>query len=102
MQSPILPDILKRKLVFGDEEQISALREYEKRCDEYYGGEGEKRFAVDVSVDGSWTVHVTAQSREEAEEKVRNETFLHWDDVDISYHAREIENQVRPNRNSGD
>jgi len=88
MPQPQIPEILKQRLQFGNDEQIRALRDYENRLKSYFGGEGEKRWCVFIEVEGARTMHVTAATKEEAEEKAREETDLCLSDFDVSYVAK--------------
>jgi hypothetical protein len=90
MPQPQIPEVLKKRLVFGDAQQINALRDYERKIEEYLGGEGEKRWAVHIEVEGTITVHVTAKNREEAEEKARDEADFDMGDFDVCYNAVEV------------
>lgn len=85
MGEPQVPQILKKKLVFGDCDQIAALRDFENRCADYYGADGETRWNVSVKVDWPVTIGVTARTQKEAEEKAG----LEFDagDFDVSFRA---------------
>jgi hypothetical protein len=85
--TPRLPEVLTKKLVFGDPEQIAALRKYEEQCREFYGGDGEKRWNVFVEVDYSATIGVTASTEEEAIEKAKDQ-FDAGDFINVSFHAK--------------
>lgn len=89
MEKPQLPEILKRKLVFGDCDQVAALRDYEKQHEAYYGAGDEKRFHVYVEVEYSETITVTARSEKEAVEKARKEFDTFGLDFDVSFNAEE-------------
>jgi len=93
---PQIPAVLKKKLVFGDEEQIKALRKYENSLKEFFGEEGESPWAVTIEIEGSMTVTVAAKSKGEAEQKARDEYGFDCSDYDISFSARKIETKPKP------
>jgi hypothetical protein len=76
-QSPQIPQILKKRLVFGDPEQISALQKYEAEVNNSLGDGCQKEYRVFIEVQYSETVMVKAHSRREAEAKAQDsfETF---------------------------
>ncbi|MFA7346893.1 MAG: hypothetical protein WCZ86_03940 [Desulfurivibrionaceae bacterium] len=86
MNTPQIPEILKKKLVFGDPDQIAALHDYESRCKEFYGADGEQRWNVFVEVEHSETIGVTARSEEEAIEKAKEQ--FDAGDFDVSFRAK--------------
>ena len=95
MSQPQVPEVLRKRLVFGDEEQVKALRDYERKVDEYFGGEGEKRWAVHIEVEGTITIHVTAKDKEEAEKKAREEADFDMGDFDVCYSAVEVKTKAQ-------
>jgi hypothetical protein len=95
MSQPQVPEVLKKRLVFGDEDQIKALQDYGRKVQEYFGGEGEKRWAVHIEVEGTITVHVTAKNREEAEKKARDEADFDIGDFDLCYSAVEVRTKAQ-------
>ena len=88
-QEPVVPDVLKKKLVFGDCDQILALREYEsqvaeKELHEQVGEE--KEYRVYVEIEYSEYVNVTAKSLKEAEEIASDDFSIH--DCDYEFHVK--------------
>lgn len=83
---PTPPKILSGRLVFGDAEQIAALREYEALIEKFKCGELQE-WVVDIEISHSETVTVTASSRKEAEE-IALESIDFNDLDDISATAR--------------
>lgn len=87
MQIPQVPEILKKKLIFGDSAQIDALRGYGKKYQEYFGDGTEKPFLVHVEY--SRTIRVVAKSGQEAEDLARKE-IGYFSDSDCDFSAEEI------------
>jgi hypothetical protein len=96
MERPQLPAVLKGRLVFGDGDQIAAVRNYEKQHEAYYGTGDEKRFHVYVEVEYSETITVTAKSEKEAVEKARDQFDTYGLDFDVSFSAEEDKAEARP------
>ena len=71
MQKPRLPIILKTKLMFGNPQQIKALRQFEADNLLYYGDGTKKDFSVHLEFNFSETVTVNAGSAREAENLAR-------------------------------
>ena len=89
-----LPDCLKRKPVFGDREQIEALRHLENIVNENEKkSNGQlKKYSVTLSWSGEIDVEVWAEDKNDAEEIARNEND-YPDSCDLDFDgawAREI------------
>jgi len=81
---PIPPPALRGKLVFGNIEQIKALRKYEQQIAKFDGPEM-REWIVDISVSYDDRVRVFAASKEEAIDRARGEFSL--GDIDVEYFA---------------
>lgn len=92
MQKPRIPAVLAGKLIFGNTEQITALKQYEGDCFSYFGDGKERTYNVHICVEHDEVVQVQAGSEFEAEEKAKDE-FDSFDlDYDISFSADPVEN----------
>jgi hypothetical protein len=89
IQPPEIPQILKKRLVFGDPEQISALQKYEAEVNNSLDDGCQKEFRVFIEVQYSETVMVKANSRREAEAKAKDSFDIFGLDYEISFHAVE-------------
>lgn len=83
-----LPPPLLRRLVFGDLEQINAIREIEEQDARRERGE-ERFFSVDVEISFSETVNIWATCEEEAEEMVSERLQSYLDKADVHISASE-------------
>jgi len=81
---PLHPQALRGKLVFGNIEQIKALRKYEQQIAEFDDPEM-REWIVDISVSYDERVRVFAISEEEAVEKASRE--FEYDALDVDYNA---------------
>lgn len=94
-----LPACLKRKLVFGDREQIEALKnleiqikKQEEETKKKLSGDL-KKFRVNIEYSGWATVEVWATDKKHAEE-LAEEMDINFDDVEVdSYYATEIKDK---------
>lgn len=87
MKEPQLTIALTRKLVFGDAEQITALKQYESILEKYFGKEGETRWSVYVEIKHSETIYVTAEKEYEAIEKAKAEFGMDLSNCKIFFTA---------------
>lgn len=90
-----LPQCLKRKLVFGDREQINALQELERLANEAEENErkGLKKYHIYAEVEGYLEEDVWAESAREAEEEFESKISIYdlYDfGIDITVKATEI------------
>lgn len=76
-----IPEILRGKLVFGNSEQLKALREYERKMQEAEEEEVTTYYEVEVPFSGHRTYRVKAASASEAEALLA-ETAGESDDID--------------------
>lgn len=83
-----LPAPLRRRLVFGDREQIEAIRKIEEQNAKRERGE-ERLFSVDVEISFSETVQVSATCEQDAEEMVNARVRSYLDEADVRINARE-------------
>jgi CRISPR/Cas system-associated protein Cas5 (RAMP superfamily) len=83
-----LPAPLRRRLVFGDREQIEAIRKIEEQNAKRERGE-ERLFSVDVDISFTETVQVLATCELEAEEMVNERLQSYMDEADVRINARE-------------
>lgn len=82
-----LPDVLRAPLVFGNSDQIAALREYEAKVGDGEAGElGE--WWVDVEVSLLRQIKVTARSKSEAEGKVMDMSARFVQEAEVDVFAR--------------
>ena len=95
-----LPEALARPLVFGNKEQITALRQYESNLAQLIEGEEDedgtpipRRWSVEVSCRGSHTVEVEAATRQEAEERALD--MVDPSDFDLEVEDSEL---IRPQK----
>ena len=88
MSKPKLPECLKEKLEFGNTKQIWAIREYEQDLEEYYGTGDSKRWEVYIEVGYDEIVGITAETKEEAIDLVKDGFDI--SDCHVSFSAREI------------
>ena len=84
---PQLPEELTKPLIFGDVDQINAIKSYEAKCLEYYGDGTKKKFSVFVECSFSRTVEVEAYTAREAENKVESDFHVSACDLDIDFYA---------------
>lgn len=79
-----IPDVLKKKLVFGDREQIVALETLENLPEE-------KTFIVEIEFTGCYEIEIKARTDREAEKKARGQASAYdVDDWNISVRAIEV------------
>lgn len=76
---------LRRPPVFGDTEQIAALRVLRE---EEAAKEGKNEYRVTVEYSGAETVTVWAKDEAEAKDLAREQ--VDFDDMDISCHVRQV------------
>ena len=98
-----LPECLKRKAVFGDREQIDALRSLEsisekalKRKVDIESG-NLKKFYVHLGYSADYTVEVWACSQNEAE-SIASDESEEPDDWELSLWAREAKEDKKDNK----
>ena len=88
-QSNQIPQILKKRLVFGDIEQIGALQKLEAEANNFFGDGNQKEYRVSIEVQYSETVIVTAGSPREAEAKAEENFDILSLDYKICFYAKE-------------
>ena len=82
-QFPLLPQILKKRLVFGDPEQITAFQKYEAEVDEFLGDGIPKEYRVQIEFQYFTTIiTVMARSPREARAKAEAKAEREFDDED--------------------
>lgn len=92
-------DCLKRKLVFGDEEQIKVIRflegeaEHEEETRSKVESGELKRYEVAVEFEGTAYIQVVAKNPIEAKRKAEEIADIHdFNDIDVTaIHANELE-----------
>lgn len=83
MPAPQVPAVLTGKLQFGNQDQITALNDYTKKHQEYYGDGTTKPYLVFVEY--SETISVMAKSGKQAEDLARLELkFMNTRDFDVT------------------
>jgi hypothetical protein len=86
---PQIPQILKKRLVFGDIEQIKAFQKLEAEADNFFGDSNQKEYRVLIEVEYSKTVIISAGSPREAEAKAQEDFDICSLDCKICFYAKE-------------
>ena len=78
-------DPLKRPPVFGDIEQINALKSIRQEEED---NEGKTKFRIDISIDFNESFDIWAEDKEEASDIARE--YIDIDSMDIDVNVKEL------------